>query len=1186
MTRRQVDTMKSTEKEWLYTEKKRLIALYEKFEEMNEFEKAEQISELFLKVAEEEFAIAFCGHFSAGKSSLINALSNTGILPASPIPTSANIVKMKKGEPKAVVHLKNNEIVTFEHPYNVEEIKALCKDAELVEAIELFYEAEEKAASNIAFYDTPGIDSTDPAHKRATENVIHLADVIFYVMDYNHILSETNIEFIKSLNGKGKSIRLIINQIDKHQEEELSFTSFKENVFDAFNAFGIQKEQIFFTSVKSPAVPFNDLSGLVAYIKKIEWNKDRLLVQETNRQLKNFVIEFIEQNEKNKLNLDAIEDKLELLYVQKKKQQTLRSEFEKEKKVKEETIRDQFVKIIESAQLMPYETREKAAMFIEAAKKDFKVGLFFSKQKTEQERTKRRNAFQEKLQESVDAHINWHAQHYINTLQKEFQSELPHWEPVALKDETLYSYVQSGLSSQGQGLLNYCDSIAGEVKKKARQQMSDRISFVLSLLNVDHDKASAANHDTEEKINNEITALENEKEEAVIWAEIKDELFRIVSAEVQLDIPVKEYELKFNSQYKKISIAEFKSKFGELSENTMEVHEDISQGQMKKSEMSSTFQDETEKLYNTAALLKPLSGFSHLADEMELLADRLKKRSFSTVLFGAFSAGKSSFANALFGEAILPSSPNPTTAAINEIRKPDEKHDHGTVIIEMKTEQEVLKEINMQLQSNHNDLGFLKDASIEEYDGDKHLGAFIAGYKETKEQLSTTIVADMSRIRSFAAVESKACYVKKITIYYSCPLTEKGLILVDTPGANSIHSRHTDVAFEYMKQADIIIYLTYFNHAFSYADREFLIQLGRIKDTFSSDKMFFAINASDLANSEEDKMDVVNHVKGNLQTFGIRNPRLFSVSSKIELSEPGHSKSGFQVFTNSLFDYIENDLEQTMISSAQASRHHAENVLQSMISETERRLQREDEYLEAVQERENSLLEYCKRNISIAKKHFDQEQKELLFYVKQRVLIRYHDFYKESIHPAAVKSSKAELNGCISELYAKLDHDLHQEFRACSLRLDKWIQRNLNDKEKSAIVKGEEYQVSLKESSEESRLYDTPLLPSHFNEFANTDNKEWLSFFKNAKQFFEQGGSNELRNELAKRVETEVEQWIVTAEKTLEQHYAAVIKNEEQQSKEHFLSQITVYFDELKKPGDLEARMIELKNCLNNISHD
>jgi small GTP-binding protein len=1186
MTRRQVDTMKSTEKELLFTEKQRLIALHEMFHKIKEYEKEEQLSELFLKVMKEEYAIAFCGHFSAGKSSLINALSNTGILPASPIPTSANIVKMKKGTPKAIVHLKSKEVVTFKHPYDVEEIKTLCKDAELVDAIEIFYESEKNEANNIAFYDTPGIDSTDPAHKKATENVIHLADLIFYVMDYNHILSETNIEFIKSLHEKGKSLRLIINQIDKHQEKELTFTSFRENVFDTFKAFGINKEQIFFTSVKSPAIQHNDLSALVAYIKKIELNKDRLLVEETNRQLRYFVTEFIETNEKVKMDLQAIEEKLEHLYSEQKKLYSKKSESEQNKKEKEESIRSQFLKIIESAQLMPYETREKAGLFIEAAKKDFRVGLFFSKQKTELERKHRKNAFQEKLQESVDAHINWHAQNFINTLQKEFNNEMPQWKPISLRDEILYSFVQSGLSSQGQGLLNYCDNIAGEVKKIARQQISDCILYAVSLMNDENEEVSAIHQNKEEQINKDIAVLRNEKENAVIWAKNKNEMINIVSGNKQPVFAVDDFEKKIKSQFNEISVEEFKRRFSEKTENLTYESETVLDGgglKIKEEGFTSSLIEETDKLYKKAALLKPLSGFSHLADEMNMLAERLEKRSFSTVLFGAFSAGKSSFANALFGESILPSSPNPTTAAINEIRKPDEKNEHGSVIIEMKTEQEVLNEINSILQTNHNDLSFLNELIIEEKNDYKHLEAFVEGFQESYQQLGKSIETGMSEIRSFAAVESKACYVKKIRIFYSCPLTEKGLVLVDTPGANSIHSRHTEVAFEYMKQADIIIYLTYFNHAFSYADREFLIQLGRIKDTFTSDKMFFAINASDLADSEEDKMDVVNHVKGNLQTFGIRNPRLFSVSSKNELSEPGHKNSGFDLFTKSLFHYVENDLEQAMINSAEASQNHAKNVVRNMISETEQRLQQEDDYLQAVQQRENTLIDLCRKNITLSKKQFDQERKELLFYIKQRVLIRYHDFYKETIHPAAVQSSKAELQECISELYAKLAHDLHQEFRACSLRLDKWIQRNLNDIEKKVITSAKEYQVSLQEPVEESSMYYTPLLSFKFNESVDQVHKEWVSYFKNAKQFFEQGGSNDLKNDLAKRIEPEVEQWIVTADKVLKQHYMIIIDKAEDYSKENILNQITMYFDELKKPGDLEARISAMQKCLNKM---
>ena len=49
----------------------------------------------------------------------------------------------------------------------------------------------------VMLVDTPGIDSTDDAHQLATESTLHLADVIFYMMDYNHVQSEVNLQFVK-----------------------------------------------------------------------------------------------------------------------------------------------------------------------------------------------------------------------------------------------------------------------------------------------------------------------------------------------------------------------------------------------------------------------------------------------------------------------------------------------------------------------------------------------------------------------------------------------------------------------------------------------------------------------------------------------------------------------------------------------------------------------------------------------------------------------------------------------------------------------------------------------------------------------------------------------------------------------------------------------------------------------------
>ena len=55
------------------------------------------------KCERRQMDLTFCGHFSAGKSSLVNRLCGTRILPSSPIPTSANVVTVENGEEQVIV---------------------------------------------------------------------------------------------------------------------------------------------------------------------------------------------------------------------------------------------------------------------------------------------------------------------------------------------------------------------------------------------------------------------------------------------------------------------------------------------------------------------------------------------------------------------------------------------------------------------------------------------------------------------------------------------------------------------------------------------------------------------------------------------------------------------------------------------------------------------------------------------------------------------------------------------------------------------------------------------------------------------------------------------------------------------------------------------------------------------------
>src|SRR5699024_6517822 len=131
----------------------------------------------------------------------------------------------------------------------------------------------------------------------------------------------------------------------------------------------------------------------------------------------------------------------------------------------------------------------------------------------------------------------------------------------------------------------------------------------------------------------------------------------------------------------------------------------------------------------------------------------------------------------------------------------------------------------------------------------------------------------------------KACYMESIDLYYDCPLTRQGITLVDTPGADSVNARHTNVAFDYIKYADALLYVIYYNHALPRADIDFLLQLGRVKDTFQLDKMFSIINASVLAESETDLQLVMQYVEEQLLLIGVRLPKVYPVSCKQSLKE-------------------------------------------------------------------------------------------------------------------------------------------------------------------------------------------------------------------------------------------------------------------------------------------------------------
>ncbi|MNO95394.1 Bacterial dynamin-like protein [compost metagenome] len=400
-------------------------------------------------------------------------------------------------------------------------------------------------------------------------------------------------------------------------------------------------------------------------------------------------------------------------------------------------------------------------------------------------------------------------------------------------------------------------------------------------------------------------------------------------------------------------------------------------------------------------------------------------------------------------------------------------------------------------------------------------------------------------------------------MYYSCPLTEQGIVIVDTPGADSIHARHTGVTFQYMKNCDALLYVTYYNHAFSRADRQFLAHLGRVKGSFALDKMFFIVNAADLASTSQELEAVVHHVEDGLRGAGIESPQIFEVSSHKALeakksNDPERLEHcGFTKFEDRFMSFIDKELAGLTVKSAA-------NDLKKWLDRAEqRRTLLSQDHEDAIRQRETlqmdrqkfgaklSLLTQCNKAPEI-----DQEIDELLFHVRQRLLFLANDLFHEYFHPAILQEAGGEIKRKFASTFhgylAQLSIELSREIQATSLRMEKKCQSMLADETKEWIESlSKELDMFPPLAVEFSGVWETPEIAEGILDHSLLSS-DYVSYFKNPKNFFEGGGKQLLRDILSSHLEAEVKLAVEQAGSKLYSYYHAEMRARFNQQAAHF----------------------------------
>ncbi|WP_168119096.1 dynamin family protein [Paenibacillus sp. HB172176] len=1153
---------------------------------------ARQTEELTGKLTEGRLTVALCGHFSAGKSTLVNALCGAELLPSSPIPTSANVVKISGGAKAEAIVAELRDGREVRTDVGINELEAFCKDGEHFTSVEITYPSE-LLGRTITLLDTPGIDSTDAAHRMATESALHLADVVFYVMDYNHVQSQINFTFAKELKDWGKPLYFIVNQIDKHRESELSFEAYRRSVAEAFRAWHLEPAGILYLSLREPQHPMQEWSKLIALIGALEKNREELCeysVESTLRHLTEAHLRFMKEQEESKRN------SLLVAAGGEEHARQLSSEFTAlEQRIASlrdgrETyridLRKQLQSILDNANITPAGLRDLARAFLESRKPGFKTGILFAAGKTAAEQEKRLAAFQSELATLLSAAIDWHVKQLLRKEAdrsrydgKKLEEQLKEltWTPDG---DWLIKRVKQGAVIGDAYTMTYCQDMAADIKSVYRQN---------ALQMIDHLAASAgeASAAAESIAEAELQAL-NGKLRA--WHEVMELDRRLAAHGEQLKRQLPEFakkpELPHPAQlmgaeavgHAKPALSLMRKKDSivvnraEQSEDGIESQREFDASRSSESSAGNGVsaialqREAAQRLLKAAGLMESLESLMSSGESLREKGVRLAECEFTIALFGAFSAGKSSLANALIGEAVLPVSPNPTTAAINRIKPPDADYPHGTARIVMKDREAVLSDLrySLSLLGEEASADRMPDAvsilkaidgiSIDSIGagGRPHysfLRAARLGWEKHEQLLGTTFRVDREEYESYVADETRSCFVSQIDYHHDCELTKQGVVLVDTPGADSVNARHTGVAFNYIKNADAVLFVTYYNHAFSQADRQFLDQLGRVKDQFELDKMFFIVNAADLAGDAEELDGVLSHVEQNLLKHAIRKPRMFPVSS-LEALDGKRSKaetlihqSGIHRFEAEFFSFIRNDLGRLAIESAEQELVRNQSKIGEWIRSAEGDEAARDEELRklnsAVAEAQGVVEAFQTLEMPQGLK---QEANELHYYVLQRLQYRFGEFYHLAFNPASLQDDGRDLKKVVwtawLELQRLLQLELAQELLATALRME----RNLNAALKQAYAGYSE------------RL-ETMLGGYHAAAFASEKLNEpqeavswessgieskWLwSRFKSPRAFFEGEGKSLLRKELEAVIFPELQQWMERVTGDWHSHYAS-----------------------------------------------
>lgn len=216
------------------------------------------------------------GEFSSGKTTLINALTDSKKLETATKPTTATIYEVHFGANKcsATVLSEDGKQTEVE---DLSELKnEILKDAKVVTV----FDTSKNVPSSTILVDTPGLSSPDPKHKQTLVDFLPHADGILLVSDVNQQITRSLTDFIKTMSLSKRPVYLVLTKCDTKAATELQ--NVKKYISDNIQ---INLEHVICVSANS-----GDLTEIYQLFDNIQKDKGRILKEVNEQRVKNIAV--------------------------------------------------------------------------------------------------------------------------------------------------------------------------------------------------------------------------------------------------------------------------------------------------------------------------------------------------------------------------------------------------------------------------------------------------------------------------------------------------------------------------------------------------------------------------------------------------------------------------------------------------------------------------------------------------------------------------------------------------------------------------------------------------------------------------------------------------------------------------------------------------------------------------------